>query len=123
MNEILVSQPVDEQFLESIESCRLPEDIGFRQIGDARADALADIGDRLFRIVLTSDSGKLFFEQYREQAIDCIGELPPFNTIFILARSARTCDLVEDLSDRARSYGMNYSSVMIEMIMQERSCN
>jgi len=122
MNEILVGEPVNEQFLGEVESCPIYDGKTYRQVDDARADALADIGSRHFRIVLITGSFDLFAEQYDDRTMACIGELPPVDTIWVLSLD-EACGLIEDSSDRARDYGLAYSSVVMEKLIAEHECN
>jgi len=129
MNEVLVSQPVTEEFLDATARCHLYEKYSFRQVSDPTADALADIEDRHSRIVLVFGTFEAFMDQYDEQKIACVGELPPFDTIWELSPTDEDCGpipgccLVEDMSDRARNYGISYSSVVMDKLVEERGCD
>jgi hypothetical protein len=122
VNEVLVGEPVDDRFLEAVNRCPRYASYTYREIDDARADALADTDRRHFRIVLVSDSFDSFAEQYDEKTMACVGELPPFSTIWVLSPDDE-CGLVEDGSNHAREYGLDYSSLVMEKLIAERECS
>jgi hypothetical protein len=121
-NEVLVGEPVNVQFLQAVERCPIYDGNTYRQIDGARTDAIADTETKYFRIVLVTGSFDSFAEQYDDRTMDCIGELPPFDTIWVLSRDEE-CGLTEDHSDRAREYGLSYSSVVMERLIAERDCS
>ncbi|MGB5412204.1 MAG: hypothetical protein WBN09_11785 [Woeseiaceae bacterium] len=121
-SQVLVNQKVDEEFLNAVGKCHLYDKYNYHQIGDANADAFADTGRRHFQMVLVADSFDSFVVQYDDRTMTCVGELPPFSTIWILSPDEE-CGLVEDHSDRAREYGLSYSSVVMEKLIAERECN
>ena len=129
VNEVLVSQQVNGEFLEAVGQCPLYENYNYRQIGDAAADALADIENRHFRIVLTSGTNEALIDQYDENIIACVGGLPPNESIWELSATeedcgpAEGCCLVEDRSDRGERYGISYSSVVMNRLIEEGGCN
>lgn len=120
-NQVLVNQTADEAFLKTVGECHLYENYNYRQIDDGRTDALADTNNGHFRIVLVGGSFDAFAEQYDEKTMSCVGELPPFDTIWVLS-SGDKCGLVEDESDGARAYGIEYSNLVMEKLISEREC-
>jgi hypothetical protein len=121
-NETLVNQEVNATFLDAVSRCPSYEKFNYRQIGDGMHDAFADVGVRHFRIVIIGDSFGALKEEYGEELFTCIGELPPFDTIWILSGSER-CGLVADTSAKAKSYAGSYTAVMIDRLAEERGCS
>ncbi len=72
-------------------------------------------------MVLVRDSAAIFRKRYEERVLDCIGELPPFDTIWKLGDAA-ACRLDEDLSDAAIEYGFEYTTIVMSKLREERDC-